>query len=90
MVLVYTHKITPRLSYIIKHFFVRLFNVKVSITTEVSEFIAHNGPKMSYTRKQLGNELFIKCNELLFEQGINDVEVNMSHWEGVPVFFQNK
>lgn len=61
----------------------------MNITTEVSEFIAHNGPKMSYTRKPLGNELFIKCHELLFEQGINDVEINMSNWGEVPVFFQN-
>lgn len=63
--------------------------MKVRITTDVSEFIAHNGPKLSYTRKQLGNELFIKSQDLLFEQGINDVEVNMSSWDGVPIFFQN-
>ena len=87
MILVYTHKITPRVRYIFKHIFTRVLLVPVSFTTKVDDFVAHNGPKMSYTKFPLGNEFFVKSNELLFEQGINDLEITLSSWEDTPCFF---
>lgn len=88
MLIIYTHKITPRLSYIFKHFFSRILMSQVKLTTSVEEFVAFNGPKMSYTTRSLGNEFFVQCNELLFEQGVNEVEIKMDEWEGVPSFFK--
>ena len=87
MILVYTHKITPRVRYIFKHIFTRVLLVPVSFTTKVEDFVAHNGPKMSYTKIPLGNEFFVKSNELLFEQGINDLEITISSWDETPCFF---
>ena len=87
MILVYTHKITPRVRYIFKHIFTRVLLVPVSFTTKVEDFVAHNGPKMSYTKFPLGNEFFVKSNDLLFEQGINDLEITLSSWEDTPCFF---
>lgn len=88
MILVYTHKITPRFSYIFKHIFVRILNVPVSFTTKVEEFVAYNGMKMNYSKQALGKEFFVKANNLLFEQGINDVEIAMSSWgTAIPCFF---
>jgi len=88
MLLVYTHKITPRLTYVFKHCFTRLLDIPVSFTTKVETFIAHEDLKLSYTNKQLGNELHIKSSGLLFEQGISVLEIKMISWEGVPAFFQ--
>ena len=88
MLLVYTHKITPRVSYIFKQFFVRVLNIPVSFTTEVAEFVAHNGPKITYAKAALGNEFFVHSGDLLFDQGINDVEVKMIQWDEVPCFFE--
>lgn len=87
MILVYTHKITPRLRYIFKHVFTRVLLTPVEFTTVIEEFIAFSGPKMTYSKAPLGNEFFIKSNELLFEQGVNDTEINVFHWEGIPCFF---
>ena len=88
MVLVYTHKISPRLTYIFKHIFIRILNCPVSFTTKIEEFIAFNGTKMNYSKTPLGNEFFIRSHDLLFEQGINDIEISISEWEeGVPCFF---
>jgi len=87
VLLVYSHKITPRLTYIFKHFFVRILQIPVVFTTKVEEFVAHNGPKITYTKNPLGSEFFIRSQGLLFEQGINDVEVNVSTWDEVPCFF---
>ena len=87
MILVYTHKITPRVRYIFKHIFTRILLSPVSFTSKVEEFVAHNGPKMSYTKVPLGKEFFIRSNELLFEQGVNDLEINISKWDETPCFF---
>ncbi len=87
MILVYTHKITPRLRYIFKHIFTRILLIPVELTTKVEEFVAHSGLKMSYTRVPLGSEFFIRSNDLLFEQGINDLEIVVQKWDKVPCFF---
>ena len=88
MLLVYSHKITPRLTYIFKHILTRILGVEVGFTTKVEEFIAHEGLKFSYTRQALGNELFVKNNELLFTQGIDYLEINVVNWDDIPCFFQ--
>lgn len=87
MLLVYTHKITPRLTYIFRHYFVRTLQIPITFTTEVKEFVAHAGPKITYAKAPLGNEFFIRSNPLLFEQGINDIEIEVCSWDNVPCFF---
>jgi hypothetical protein len=87
MILVYSHKITPRVRYIFKHIFTRVLLIPLDFTTKVEEFVAHNGPKMTYAKTALGNEFFIRSNELLFQQGVNDLEINIQQWDTVPCFF---
>ena len=90
MLLVYTHKVTPRLTYTFKHFFTRILQVPFEFTSKVEKFVAHNGLKLTYAKQPLGNEFFIKSEDLLFEQGINDIEIKIGDWDGIPCFFQNK
>jgi len=88
MLLVYTHKITPRLTYIFKHICTRILNIEVDFTAKVEDMIAHNGLKLSYTKQALGNELFIRSNDLLFNQGIDYIDINVVKWGEDPCFFQ--
>lgn len=87
MLLVYTHKITPRVRYIFNHILKRNLLIQVDFTTEVAEFVAHSGPKLSYTKNPLGSEFFIKSHDLLYEQGVNDLEILIQDWDGIPCFF---
>jgi hypothetical protein len=87
LLLVYTHKITPRLRYAFKHICTRILGIPVSFTTKVEDFIAHDSLKMSYTRQQLSNEVFIRNHDLLFEQGLSDVDINVQDWNGTKCFF---
>ncbi len=89
MLLVYTHKITPRLKYVFKHICTRILGVDVSFTTTIEEFIAHDSLKMSYTKQQLGNEFFVKSHDLLYEQGLSDIEINVHDWDNTKCFFLN-
>ncbi|MCM4170417.1 hypothetical protein DHD32_02905 [Arenibacter sp. TNZ] len=87
MLLIYTHKITHRFSYIMRHMFTTILGVDVTYTTKVEDFIKHTGPKITYTKQPLQNEFFVRSNDLLFEQGINDLQIHMSDWDGTPCFF---
>lgn len=87
MLLVYTHKITPRLRYTFKHLCTRILGVPVSFTTVIEDFIAHDSIKMSYAKQPLSNEVFIRSHELLFEQGLSDIDINVLDWDETKCFF---
>ncbi|MAU16505.1 MAG: hypothetical protein CMH46_13315 [Muricauda sp.] len=89
MLLIFTHKVTNRLSYTAKQIFEKILGVEIGFTTKVEDFIKHSGPKMTYSKQPLQNEFFIRSNDLLFEQGINDLEIKVSDWDGVPCFFSS-
>lgn len=87
MLLIYTHKITNRFSYIARHLFGGILGIEHSFTTKVEDFIKHKGPKITYTKQPLQNEFFIQSNDLLFEQGISDIFIKIEDWDEVPCFF---
>jgi len=87
MLLIYTHKITPRLKYIFKQIFKEFLDIEISFTTVVDEFMDHDGHKISYTMGPIGDELFFQSTSILFEQGVNDVEINVTEQDGTPIFF---
>ena len=87
MLLVYTHKITPRVTYTFKHICKRILGIEVLFTSKVEDFIAHDSLKMSYTKQPLSNELFVRSNELLFETGLSDIDINVQQWENTKGFF---
>lgn len=87
MLLVYTHKITPRVKFVFKQICTRILGFPVSFTTVIEEFIAHDSLKMSYTKQPLSNEFFVRSNELLFEQGVTDVDITVQKWKETKCFF---
>lgn len=87
MILVYTHKITPRVRYIFKHIFENILAVPINLTADVQDFVAFSGAKISYSKKALSNELFFYAHPLLFENGISDQELNVVKWNETHVFF---
>jgi hypothetical protein len=87
MLLVYTHKITPRLKYTFKHICKRILGLEVSFTSKVEDFIAHNSLKMSYAKQPLSNELFVRSNGLLFENGLSDLDISVQPWGHTKGFF---
>lgn len=87
MLLVYTHKITPRLTYTFKHICKRILCLDVRFTSKIEDFIAHDSLKMSYTKQPLSNELFVRSNDLLFEQGLSDIDIHVQQWDNTKGFF---
>jgi len=87
VLLVYTHKITPRLTYAFKHICTRILGIPVKFTTTIEDFITHDSMKISYTKQPLSNEVFVRSNELLFEIGLSDIDINVHDWENTKCFF---
>lgn len=87
MLLVYTHKITPRVTYTFKHICKRILGIEVQFTSKIEDFISHDSLKMSYTKQPLSNELFVRSNDLLFEQGLSDIDITVQNWGHTKGFF---
>lgn len=89
MLLVYTHKITPRLKYTFKQVCTRILGIPVTFTITVEEFIAHDSLKMSYSRQALGSEFFVRSHDIMFEQGLSDNDIHVHDWDETKCFFHN-
>ena len=88
MILVYTHQISPRVQYAFKMVFKQFLACDIRFTTQVEDFIAYDGVKISYAKNALGSELFFRSHHILFEKGIVDQEINVKLWKGHKVFFE--
>ncbi|HBB48295.1 MAG TPA: hypothetical protein DCZ44_01530 [Flavobacteriaceae bacterium] len=87
MLLIYVVKIGPRLDYVFKHICGRILGLDFEFTTNLEDFIAHSGPKMSYGKAPLGNEFFVQSHKLLFSQGLEDWEIHVRPWDESVGFF---
>ena len=87
MIFFYSHKITPRLTYIVKQLFYEFLNIKVSFTTNKEEFIESDKIKINYSNANFNSGLFFQSNSLLFENGISDVSLIFSTYKNKPCFF---
>jgi len=87
MLLIHTQKLTSRLDYAFKHICTRILGVKVQFASVIEEFIAHQGPKISYGKQPMGNELFINANGLLTQHGFEDFDIVVQPWQESVCFF---
>ncbi|WP_108840631.1 hypothetical protein [Aquimarina sp. Aq78] len=90
MLLIHVQKITPRVSYTFKQICKRILGFDVDLTSKIEPFIAHDGPKLSYGKQPLGKELYFQSVDLLFEHGLNDIDVQVFDWEETKCFFDVK
>jgi hypothetical protein len=90
-VLVYVHKITPRLQYTL-HFFSDYFKSSFEYTTNVDDFKVSTAARVNYSAQPLtGDEVWIKPVKLLFENGISFVTIDtFQHNHNYPAFFKTE
>lgn len=86
--LVYSHKLSNRLKYVVNLFFKDLGKLDVELTMDKTQFDEYEGPKLTYSYRTRENSLFLKCNDLLFETGIKDHPVRTFPWNNSVAFFE--
>lgn len=87
MLLIYTHKITPRLKYIFNLVFIDVLGIRFELTTNAEAFKAHTGSKLSYSTQSLADELFFMSRNLLFEHGISEQNISVFEYNSTKVFY---
>ncbi len=87
MLLIYSHKITPRLRYAFDVALKGILGLDIEFTDDVKAFTESKAMKMSYTRSALSDEIFFQCKDLLFETGIGEQNINVFEWGDTKAFF---
>ncbi len=87
MLLIYIQKYSYRITYVFKHICTRVLGFEVDFTSVIEEFISYSGPKLSYGKKPLGNELFLQSYGLLTQQGFDSIDISVKDWEETKCFF---
>lgn len=90
MLLVHVPKLTNRLGYTLNVLLKHVLRIDFSITTSEADFLRYGDMRLCYGPKRLGDSLFIKCCDLLFETSIIDQEPRPWHddgqWRMFPVY----
>jgi hypothetical protein len=87
MLLIYTQKVTPRITYIFKHICTRILGLEINLTSVIEDLNSYDGAKLSYGKKPMGNELFVQSYGLLSQQGFESEEILVRPWEDTKCFF---
>jgi len=90
MLLIYSHKNSPRFIYIADFILKNLCGFEISYTENVEEFNLYQGAKLSYSESPLQQEINITPHTLLHEKGIKPQNISLSTWNSIPVLFKNK
>lgn len=88
MVLIFTQKMSPRVTYVFHQVLGRILGFEVNFTSKIEEFIACKEVKFSYGETRMGNEVFVKAHGFLYRQGVQEIHPEMSNWGEIPCFFE--
>jgi hypothetical protein len=61
--------------------------IKFNFTHDINYFKSYQGAKLNYSDHPISDELFIFSARILFEKGIEDQQINVFDWNGMPVFY---
>lgn len=86
---VYIRDAGPRSSWIFNLIFEELLGIRISITSDPAEFRCVQGPKFNYSEEHFTDIPAIVPYGLLSEQGLQQQDIRISDYRGLPVFFQN-
>ena len=88
MVLFYAEKLNPRIEYAARLIFSDILKVDISFSTESEQFLNSDLPKINYSGKRIGNELFIRPSTFLYYRTIFKPVIKPLLYNGVYCFFE--
>jgi len=78
MLLIYTPRVTNRIKYTFNLIFKSILGIEYELTTDPDSFKLFEGAKISYSFKNITDELFFQSSSLLFDTGINKEALTVS------------
>lgn len=65
-----------------------ILGVDYETTEDRGHYLKHNGPRFSYGQIAFKGELNFKASQLLYEKNVNDQNISVFDYEGLPAFFK--
>ncbi len=91
MIIIYAHKKSPRLDYILSRIFTDILGVDAYFTIKKDQFLASNLPSINYSNENLHKGIWIVPHTLLYSKGVDKQKIEeITQWKGLPVFFSQK
>jgi hypothetical protein len=88
--LVYSHRQSNRLNYILRTLFSEEFGISVRVTTDLDEFNNTEVPRINYSDSISIDGFNIKPHSILFDHGIRDYHLEvLNHQRFYKIFFRN-
>ncbi|MFI5132934.1 MAG: polysaccharide deacetylase family protein [Chitinophagales bacterium] len=89
--IIYSHIITPRLQYISDFIAKEISKEPFQLTTSVETFKEYSGVKINYSNQRITeNEFFLQPHSLLFEENIQQQQINCFEINGYKAFFKTE
>ncbi len=85
--LIYSPKRSSRVRYIFRLVFHDVLKIQYHITTDIDEFQSSDLPKFIYGEKAFSDDLFIRSSGLLFERGVDSLQLDTVEHKGIKAFF---
>lgn len=90
LILIYASDLSARLHYILAYLFEDVCGFSFQLTNDKDHFQHSSGIKICYLDANISSDaLHIKPNGLLFEDAIYELNIDVSKWEDLPVFFNS-
>jgi hypothetical protein len=85
--IIYSTFHSSRLTYVLDYVFEEVLGIRITHTTDETEFLAANVFKLNYSHRPLMCDLHIDSLGLLDETEIVEKEIQVDLWRGLPIFF---
>ena len=85
--LVFVPKKTSRVRYVFRLVFKELLKIKCTLTNDLDEFLSADVAKMVYADKAYSDDIFIRSSGLLFQRGVDNIDIEYIDYEGNKALF---
>ena len=87
MLLIHVPRLTNRLGYTLNVLFHHILKAEFEITVDADVYRQHEGPKLCYGKQDIGEGVFLRCCDLLFQTTIVEQEPRCFDYEDTVALF---
>lgn len=89
MILFYTDELNPRIEYTARLIFNHILNAEIKFTTNSSEFLKSDLPKMNYSYEKFDDEIYIKPHRLMYCKALIQPDIQTVWYQQKKFFFES-
>jgi len=87
MLLIYVPRLTNRIGYTLNVLLNYILKADYEITTNIDTFTQHQGAGLCYAPHKVGDALFIRSTELMFQTSIDEQDIKCIQYNGIAALY---